>query len=257
MTRLERLRSPEVAAAVAARPLAVIPAGSVEQHGPHLPCGTDTFTAEALAEGLAERLGGICVSLGPYGVTPLHRGRPGTISLRPETFEALLRDVGSELLAGGVETIVLVNWHEGNTASLDRVAAELQGAHPGSTLIVAQACYVAQRVYAGEGGELTHGGSIETLAVMATEPELIDLHGVEASERDARGRAIDEMRRSREVYGFLTDVGEMDPAGWYGNPGWAEPARAADFVATVVAELAPPVERILDLKRRIEKEDEG
>jgi creatinine amidohydrolase len=253
--RLERLRSPEVAAAIAARPLAVLPVGSVEQHGPHLPTGTDTFAAEAIAAGLATKLGGVLAPFVDYGVTPLHRGRPGTVSLRPATFEALLRDIGSELLAGGFEALVLVNWHEGNTPSLNRVATELQGEWPGSSLIVAQACYVAQRIYADDGGELTHGGGIETLAVLATDPELVELDGVEATGRDERGRAVDAMRRSPEVYGFLTDVGESDPAGWYGDPHWADPARAAEFVPAMADAIAPAVERVLELRKNIEQED--
>jgi creatinine amidohydrolase len=243
-----------VAAAIEACPLAILPIGSVEQHGPHLPAGTDTFAAEVVADALAERLGGVYVPFVPYGVTPLHRGRPGTVSLRPDTFEGLLRDVGSELLDGGFRAIVLVNWHEGNNASLDRVASELQGSHPGSTLIVAQACYVAARIYADDGGELTHGGGIETLAVLAAAPDTIDLDGVEATGRDERGRAVDSMRRSPEVYGFLTDVGESDPAGWYGDPHWADADRAAGFAAAMTDAIAPAVESVLDLKSKIEGE---
>ena len=84
------LTSPETAERIAASKTAIIPFGSIEQHGPHLPNGTDTFAAEVIADAVAEAMDAIVVPFGPYGVTPIHAGHPGTISLRRETFEALL-----------------------------------------------------------------------------------------------------------------------------------------------------------------------
>ncbi|MBX5441992.1 MAG: creatininase family protein [Solirubrobacteraceae bacterium] len=244
------LTSPEVAAAIARTPLAVIPAGSIEQHGPHLPCATDILAADLVAAELAERLDALVVPLGPYGVTPLHRGRPGTISLRRATFEALLRDVAEELIGMGVRAIVLVNWHEGNTAALEAASVDLQARH-GTTFVVAQACYVAQRLYAPEGGELTHGGSIETLAVLAADPSLAKLDAVGAVRRSEHGHAVDAMRRSREVYGFVSDVAEIDPAGWYGDPGWAAGRDASTFARDVAEALAGPVRQVLEIRQRV------
>ena len=64
---------------------------------------------------------------------------------------------------------MLVNWHEGNNASMNAVATELQDRRE-LTFVAVQACYTAQRIYEPEGGELTHGGGIETLAVLAHDP---------------------------------------------------------------------------------------
>jgi hypothetical protein len=58
------------------------------------------------------------------------------------------------------------------------------------------------------------------------------------------------MRRSKEVYGYITDVTEIADDGWYGNPGWAEEERAAGFAATVADEIATTVESILKMRRR-------
>ncbi|NIR41142.1 MAG: creatininase family protein, partial [Actinobacteria bacterium] len=80
--------------------------GSIEQHGPHLPCGTDTMAGELIGRALAERLGALYVPFGPYGVTPIHAGHPGTISLRRSTFEALLTDICDELIAMGIRRLV-------------------------------------------------------------------------------------------------------------------------------------------------------
>jgi len=247
--RIQDLTSPAVEAIVKRSPTAIVPVGSIEQHGPHLPCGTDIFAAEIVADALAEAIDALVVPMGPYGVTPLHRGYPGTISLRPATFEAVLTDVCTELAGGGVETIVLLNWHEGNTPSLDRVSIELQ-AELEIDFVVAQACYTAQRIYAGDGGRLTHGGSIETLAVLAADPALADLGAASAVDRDEQGLEVDEMRRSSEVYGFVTDVAELDPAGWYGDPHWALDQDEEAFAETLAADIAAQVSRVIDIRKR-------
>ena len=240
---LTTMTSPEAAEAVARSRTVVLPVGSIEQHGPHLPNGTDTFAAELVARAVADRLDAVYAPLVPYGVTPIHAGHPGTVSLRRETFEALLTDVCSELIALGVRTVVLVNWHEGNIASMNAVATDLQDRHD-VTFVAAQACYVAQRLYRDDGGELTHGGGIETLAVLAHDPALVRAERAGEPTRPAGADAMDRMRRSHEVYGFITDVSELADEGWYGNPHWATAERAesfADVVADGVVELVEGV----------------
>jgi len=240
---LTTMTSPEAAAAVARLRTVVLPVGSIEQHGPHLPNGTDTFAAELVARAVADRLDAVYAPLVPYGVTPIHAGHPGTVSLRRNTFEALLTDVCSELIALGVRTVVLVNWHEGNIASMNAVATDLQDRHD-VTFVAAQACYVAQRLYRDDGGELTHGGGIETLAVLAHDPALVRAERAGEPTRPAGADAMDRMRRSHEVYGFITDVSELADEGWYGNPHWATSERAeafADVVADGVVELVEGV----------------
>jgi creatinine amidohydrolase len=238
---LYELTAPDVAERLAEAPLAIVPVGSIEQHGPHLPCGTDSIASELVARGLAEEVGALYIPFCPYGVTPLHAGHTGTISLRRETFEALLTDVCCELVGMGVRTLILVNWHELNTPSLNAVATDVQ-AETGARFFVAQACYVAQRLYEEEGGSLTHGGSIEAMAVMAYRPDLAKLDKAGEAKPPEGTAEVEEMRRSRDVYGFITDVTEIAEEGWYGDPTWATPERAATFPRAVVAAI---VERLI------------
>jgi creatinine amidohydrolase len=246
---LSSLTSPEVAERIARSPVAVLPFGSIEQHGPHLPCGTDTIVAELVAERLADRLDALFVPFAPYGVTPLHAGLPGTIHLSPTTFERLLAEVCENLVDMGVETLVLVNWHEGNTPSLDRIATDLQREGRASA-IVAQACYTAQRVYSEEGGELTHGGGIETMAVMAVDPALAHVDRAGDPSRPPGAAELDAMRRGSEVYSFVGDVRELATGGWYGDPGWATEERAKGFAARIADELERQVNEVLALRKR-------
>lgn len=243
MTSLYELTSPEVAESLERVPVAVIPFGSVEQHGPHLPCGTDSIAAELVARALAERLGALYVPFSPYGVTPLHAGHPGTVSLRRSTFEALLWDVCRELAEMKVRTLIFVNWHEVNTASLDAVALSVQD-ELGVRVFVAQACYVAKELYAKDGGSLTHGGAIESMAVLAYDPALAKLERAGNPARPTSAEETDEMRRAQDVYGFVTDVTEIAPDGWYGDPGWATTERAATFPEAVVDEIVERLRKI-------------
>lgn len=242
------LTAPDVAAAITRSPVAVLPFGSVEQHGPHLPCGTDIMAADLVASALADRVDALLVPAGPYGVTPIHAGHPGTISLRREVFEGYVANLCQELAAMGIVTFVLVNWHEGNIASLDAVATDLQS-RIDVRVVAAQACYVAQRVYAEKGGELTHGGGIETLAVLAHDPALARLDRVGQPSRPDDAEALDAMRRSREVYGYITDVTELADDGWYGNPAWANAAEATVFAATVAEEIESTLKAIMGIRR--------
>lgn len=243
------LTSPDVRELLDRSRRVVMPFGSIEQHGPHLPCGTDMMAADLVAVELAEILDAIIVPAGPYGVTPIHAGHPGTVSLRRDVFERYLANLCEEMVAMGARTFVFVNWHEGNIASLDSVATDLQSKND-VLVVTAHACYTAQRIYAPAGGELTHGGGIETLAVLAHQPELARLNRAGMPTRPEGAEELDAMRRSREVYGYITDITEIADQGWYGNPAWADESAAADFAQTVATEIAVAVEEILKMRGR-------
>jgi len=205
-----------------------------------------------VARGVADRLDAVYAPLVPYGVTPIHAGHPGTVTLRRSTFEALLTDICTELIDMGIETFILINWHEGNIASMNAVATDLQDRHS-CTFVAAQACYVAQRLYRDEGGELTHGGGIETLAMLAHDPALVKADRAGEPTRPPGAFEMDAMRRSPEVYGFITDVTELADDGWFGNPAWATTERAVQFTTTVadgVLELLDVVLAARDIRRQ-------
>ena len=245
---LFHMTSSEVAAALEQTSTVVLPFGSVEQHGPHLPAGTDTIAARLVAAEVAAQLGAVLVPFGPYGITPIHAGHPGTVSLRRATFEALLTDICEEMVGMGADRFVLVNWHEGNIASMDAVATDIQARHDGVFVVAAHACYTAQRIYADEGGELTHGGGLEALAVLAYDPDLVHNERAGDSSRPDKAAAMDAMRRSREVYGYITDVTEIDSEGWYGNPEWATGADAEGFAGRVAAAVVEQIQQIIELR---------
>jgi creatinine amidohydrolase len=245
---LSRMTSPEAGAALARSGTVVLPIGSIEQHGPHLPNGTDTMAAELVAREVADRLGAVYAPFCPYGVTPIHAGHPGSVTLRRQTFEALLDDVCTELIGAGAHTVIMVNWHEGNIPSMNAVATDLQDRF-GVTFVAAQACYTAQRLYRDDGGELTHGGGIETLAVLAYDESLVRADRAGEPTRPEGAQEMDAMRRSPEVYGFITDVTELADDGWYGNPGWATVDRSKSFTDVVASGVIAGIEVVTNARR--------
>jgi len=119
----------------AGRTLTIVPIGSVEEHGPHLPLGLDTFAAEAYAEHIAPHLEseGFDVLLAPavcYGVAQAALGFPGTLTVKPETLTALLTDVGSALSDHGFKKLIMLNGHRdlGHMAAISRAVESLSAA---------------------------------------------------------------------------------------------------------------------------------
>ncbi len=111
---------------------AVLPLGSTEQHG-YLSLAVDLILSERVATEAAEPLGVPVFPVLPYGLTPYFRAFPGSISLRLDTYAALLRDVLDNLYGYGFRRILLVNGHGGNQPA-QSFAAEWMIDHPDSNV---------------------------------------------------------------------------------------------------------------------------
>ena len=229
--QLERLSQPAAAALIAASGTAVVATGSVEQHGGHLPLGTDTFAAASIAERVAARLDTVVASLGPVGVAHYHLPWPGTLSLRPATLGAVLVDVCGGLGAAGAQRIVVVNWHEGNSPALRVAADEAQRSHR-VQVVIAESHVITHTLFPDEM-EFTHAGSMETAAVLAYDAALVKLEqATEPSER-AAGEAAHGLFRRPDVYPVLRDFHQIAVTGWYGQPDRATAGRAEQIAEAV------------------------
>jgi creatinine amidohydrolase len=237
------LTQPEIAAQLRANPLVILPAGSVEQHGPHLPTGTDIYASQVIGHTVAERMDALLLPATPFGVTPMHMPFEGTITLSPDTYQRVVVETCAATAQHGAKQLLILNWHEGNIPSL-AIASEALHREHGLSVVVVQACYVAAELFGDQCGGLTHGGEIETLAVLACRPGLVHLDRIESSSDHAAGRKWDKLRRTRSYQPVLTDIRTIAPTGWYGAPEHATPDKAREMLQTVADSIAAEAGRL-------------
>lgn len=229
--RLERLSQPEAESRLTSTRTAVLAPGSVEQHGPHLPLGTDAFAAQALAESVARQLDAVLVPLPLIGVSPYHRSWKGSLTFHPQTMIGILRDVSECLADDGVDKILLVNWHEGNTPTLRLAAEEIQRGSQ-MKVVIAEAHIIAHELL-GERAPMTHAGAMEAAAVMMYDASLVHLDQATNPTPDDEADAGHALFRQKDVFPVLHDFHEVASTGWYGDPRQATPELAEEMLEKV------------------------
>lgn len=239
------LTQPEIAEQLATNPLVVLPAGSVEQHGAHLPTGTDIYAANIVSHAVAERMNALVLPGGPLGVTPMHMPFEGTLSLRPETYMGVVKDTCVSAASHGAKRLLIVNWHEGNSASLILTAEFLHRDH-GLSVVICHACYVAAELYGPTCGGLTHGGEIEALAVMAYRADLVHLDRIERSSDHGHGHHMDKLRRTSTFQPILTDIRSIAPSGWYGTPEHATASKGEQMITDIADKISTEAQAIFN-----------
>ncbi len=118
---LEEMIHPEVAEILPKVEIAVVPVGSCEQHGPNTTYTTDTARAYAFCKMLGEHYGEKLLICPPvtYGISTHHMAFAGTVTLRPETYIEVLKDIAVALHKHGIPRILFVNGHGGNSSALN------------------------------------------------------------------------------------------------------------------------------------------
>lgn len=245
------LTQPEIKAQFERNPLVIMPCGSVEQHGAHLPTGTDIFAANSVSHAVAERMDGIVLPGGPLGVTPMHMPYESTISLSPETYQHVLVETCLSTAIHGARRLLIVNWHEGNSASIGLAAEKLHRTH-GMSVVIVQACYVAEELWGEDCGGLTHAGEIEALAIMPDHEDLVHLDRVEGSSEKRQGAHMDKLRRTRSFVPILTDIRSIAPTGWYGDPKPATAERGRKMIDDIANAISEEAGQIFDQLDRIQ-----
>ena len=212
--------------------LLVVPLGSCEQHGPHLPLDTDTRIAEALAGAAVDRLG--AALLAPpitIGASGEHQSFPGTLSIGTEALTEVLVELVRSALPGGGATgprpfvgVVLVNGHGGNVTATTAAAERLA---PEGRAVLAWHPQVA-------GGD-SHAGRTETSLLLHLAPETVRTDRLEVGST-ARWRDI----RETVVRSGLAAVTEN---GVLGDPRPATADEGAETFASLVEALVADVDR--------------
>jgi len=161
---------------------AVVPVASTEQHGPHLPLGTDAYIGEAVAERVAERLGDALVAPAVRpGVSGHHMEFSGTLTVDAELLMGTLRAYAASLAEHGFEYLVLMPSHGGNFAPVDAVAPEIARDLDGVEVVtLSDIDRYMELMNEGlrEGGidyqePVVHAGANETAPMMAAHEALV------------------------------------------------------------------------------------
>jgi creatinine amidohydrolase len=170
---------PDIAAREPARWIAVLPLAATEQHGPHLPLGTDVMIAEAYLARVRERLADTIpvtfLPLQPVGISTEHIHYPGTLTLPTDVALKTWMALGESVARAGARKLVMVTSHGGNSAAMTLVAQDLRAQHG---LLVVTTSW--SRFGAPEGlfsaEELrhgVHGGAVETSIMLARYPKAV------------------------------------------------------------------------------------
>jgi creatinine amidohydrolase len=203
------------------RPMLVVPCGSTEQHGPHLPLSTDTDIAIALCEGLAASRPGVVVAPPlAYGSSGEHAGFPGTLSIGQQALELVVIELVRSA-AEAFDAVVLVSGHGGNAATLTRVVRQLSD----------EGHQVHLHFPRWEGD--AHAGRTETALMLALRPEAVRLDVAEVGDTRPLAELLPALRASG-VHGVSAN-------GVLGDPREATAEEGQALLDSAVADLVEQV----------------
>lgn len=156
--------------------VAILPVGSVEQHGYHMPLGTDSYVAITLAEEAAEKTKAAVVPPVWFGWSPHHMVLPGTITIRPEILMGLVYDIAASLKKHGFDKIIMINGHRIVNVIWMQMAAEKIQREVGASVKIFDPAYMSKDIVKELGfGEVGHAEEVETSHMLYRYPDLVHL----------------------------------------------------------------------------------
>src|SRR5262245_18785443 len=243
----------DLAGADTARWIAVLPVAAVEQHGPHLPLGVDSYIADAYLErvraSLPATLPVTFLPVQKIGQSDEHLSFPGTLTLTSTTVIRAWSEIAESLTRAGLAKLVIVTSHGGNLQAIEVIARELRARL--SLLVVTCAWhrfgYPDGLFTAEEQRHGIHGGAIETAIMLAARPDLVrrDRAANAVSASVAMEREFTWLHTYRPAgIGWMTQ--DLHPSGAVGNATLAtagKGAAALEYGARAFVELLSEVDR--------------
>ncbi|GGJ88290.1 creatinine amidohydrolase [Pilimelia anulata] len=205
--------------------VAVLPIGSFEQHGEHLPLATDTIIASSIANAVAAAYGLFLLPPITISCSHEHSAWPGTLSISHRTLSAMINDIADSLRRSGVHRLALVNGHGGNYV-LSNIVQEANIARPAMTLFPTRDDWHAARAAAGLAStshDDMHGGELEVSILRHVIPKLAP-HSVDEDDHLSGERSL------LLVHGMAA----YTKSGIIGQPSLATAAKGEALLASLV-----------------------
>lgn len=205
----------EVKNALKKTDVVLLPIGSTEQHGPHLPLGTDTLIAYKIAKEVARKIEAIVAPPMPIGFSVEHLSFPGTLTVAPKIFMALIRNVCKSLIQHGFRKIIIINGHGGNKGLIEAATRELKHKTK-ATIVIADVYEVISeatvhkkiRIY-----KAAHACELETSMMLALYPEKVRTKKIQKKTLTPTGLSV---LKNGVKYVWLTK--ELSKSGVIGDP---------------------------------------
>lgn len=178
----------------------IVPVGSTEQHGPHLPVGTDTYVAMALAEAGARRADALVAPPLWFGWSPHHMVLPGTITIRPELLVEIGSDIVHSLFRHGFDKFLMINGHRIVNITWLQMVGERAKRELGVKYVIFDPAFMSKSIARRAGwGAVGHAEEIESSHMWHCYPDLVKMD-----------RAVDNPHPDRPLYsvdpGFSGDT---------------------------------------------------
>ena len=204
--------------------IAVLPLAAVEQHGPHLPLGVDSFIAEAYLQRvralLPEDLPATFLPVQRIGVSAEHLTYPGTLTFSASSAIAAWTELGESLARAGLRKLVMVTSHGGNVAAMELVARDLRTRLKMLAVTVGWHRFgYPDGVFSGEEKKHgIHGGDIETSLILAARPDTVRMENAPKAlpETIAMARGFKWLGAYRPA-GFAWMTQDLNPTGAVGD----------------------------------------
>lgn len=215
----------EAEAAFRKNPVILIPMGSIEQHGPHVPVGDYRYATE-VARRIAEQSGALAAPTVPWGYSDYFRPFPGTLSLRPETLTLLLQDISDGFLRFGLDHLLFICCHKGNLPIIEQVGRRLRESHRLRTATIEPWAWMTpafkRAAYGSETVHIGHGSDPMGSLAMALYPDEVRKDLIEAGRPPEFGGLPFRTSSQAEfegvpVYTYL-DFDEVTANGVMGDP---------------------------------------
>jgi creatinine amidohydrolase len=239
--RFEEFAWPEIREAVAQNRVVVLPVGTVEQHGPHLPLVTDVLTATEMSRLAVEKIPEQAVLMPSvyYSFNEHHMDFPGTIAIQGDTIIRYVTDIGISLARHGFRKVLLVNGHGSNVPFLDIAARNITNQTDAICAVASWWSLIPKNLLAElreseYPGGMAHGCELETSVLLYLRPDLVQF---EKASRDINFTASEffywDLQRPSPIL-FQEWFSRYSKTGTVGDPTKATKEKGERFVNAVV-----------------------